>query len=508
MMRELMAYGLVVGALVAAAGWCLEALCRLARRPTRWVWLGALATTLVMMIAAPQRRPAMVPAAVLAQATPGAAARTDGAGSRLSLGTLTHAALAAVLRPVDAALATAARVPGAADAWIGAAWASLAALLIVLFTIAYGRLRRSARDWPITDVQGTRVRLAPEFGPAAVGLVAPEIVLPRWMLAHTAEQQRLALSHEGEHVRARDPLLLAMGCGAAVLMPWHPAVWWMLGRLRLAVELDCDSRVLRRRGISARAYGNALLDLASRCSGSLLGSPALAHGATHLERRLLAMTSQPSRFARARATVLTALAVTSLVAACEARLPTSSEVEHMDARAAERRVSTVGGVDSTAEYRVDGIVVARSTALALAPSEIVSIEIRRPKSGEPGRASVSIRTTKALAEGHSAVRHMHVAEAPHLVRKTDSGAVSLEPRNGMVVAADSPATRTRFAKDNFNGLIVIDGARADRGALARLTPAEIESVEVLKGGAAQQLYPEPEAANGVIVIKTVKGSGT
>ena len=40
MIREWMAYALVVGALVAATGLCLEALCRATGRASRWACRG------------------------------------------------------------------------------------------------------------------------------------------------------------------------------------------------------------------------------------------------------------------------------------------------------------------------------------------------------------------------------------------------------------------------------------------------------------------------------------
>ena len=58
--------------------------------------------------------------------------------------------------------------------------------------------------------------------------------------------------HEREHQRARDPLLLHAAAVGALVMPWNPAVWWMLSRLKLAVEMDCDARVFARDGPADR----------------------------------------------------------------------------------------------------------------------------------------------------------------------------------------------------------------------------------------------------------------
>src|SRR5262249_56789106 len=100
-------------------------------------------------------------------------------------------------------------------------------------------------------------------GPVVTGLVRPEIVVPRWMLQRAPSEQRVVLAHEAEHVRAGDALLLATASAAVILMPWNPALWYMLSRVRLAVELDCDARVLRG-GVAAMAYGTLLIDLAEQ----------------------------------------------------------------------------------------------------------------------------------------------------------------------------------------------------------------------------------------------------
>src|SRR4029077_189986 len=133
------------------------------------------------------------------------------------------------------------------------------------------RFRRARMAWPVTVLQGVRVRVAVRLGPARIRVAEaegiapvlmcvarPEIIVPRWLLDRAAEDQRLVVAHEAEHVRAHDALLLGMACAAGALVPWNPAVWFMLSRLRLAVELDCDARILRG-GATPRSYGTLLI---------------------------------------------------------------------------------------------------------------------------------------------------------------------------------------------------------------------------------------------------------
>ncbi|UFH46738.1 SusC/RagA family TonB-linked outer membrane protein [Flavobacterium galactosidilyticum] len=75
----------------------------------------------------------------------------------------------------------------------------------------------------------------------------------------------------------------------------------------------------------------------------------------------------------------------------------------------------------------------------------------------------------------------------------------------------NPSTRVvlrgnRSLLGNNEALIVIDGFPSSRGVLDRINPNDIDNVTILKGANASALYGT-EAANGVLVITTKKGSG-
>ncbi|HLL84757.1 MAG TPA: M56 family metallopeptidase, partial [Longimicrobium sp.] len=270
-----MLYSLLVSALVAAAAWVLEEVCRLLGRPVRWVWIGAMGATLALVALAPLRTSAATSlafdASVVRRSAP-LAAEDGGTGV---LAALTDAATAVRDLAGDTlreAATLGARIPGEA---LAGAWLALTAALLAVATGTLLRAGRERRRWPLREVAGTPVRVAPRVGPAVLGLRQPEVVVPRWLLEATPEEQRLVVLHEREHIRARDPLLLAAGCLGAALVPWNPAAWWMLRRLRTAVELDCDARVLRH-GVRPAAYGTLLIDMAGRGPGLTLGAPALA----------------------------------------------------------------------------------------------------------------------------------------------------------------------------------------------------------------------------------------
>ena len=188
---------------------------------------------------------------------------------------------------------------------------------------------------------GRRYAWRRDSGPAVLGLLRAEIVVPRSLLERSAEEQRLILVHEREHLRARDHLLLAGAWLVAIAFPWHPAVWALLARLRLAIELDCDARVLRA-GESPKSYGALLIDVAAHHGGIRIGALALADGPSHLERRILAMNAPRKRHALAYGAPLCGLGALLVLAACEAKVPTSAEIAQMDVATAEKSAAEAG----------------------------------------------------------------------------------------------------------------------------------------------------------------------
>jgi TonB family protein len=80
-----------------------------------------------------------------------------------------------------------------------------------------------------------------------------------------------------------------------ILLPWNIAVLWQATRLRLALEIDCDARVLAKNPDTGR-YARLLLAVAQlRSTTPLRAMVALAEGPSQLERRIKAMQSIPKR---------------------------------------------------------------------------------------------------------------------------------------------------------------------------------------------------------------------
>jgi uncharacterized membrane protein len=171
-------------------------------------------------------------------------------------------------------------------------------------------------------VLGVPVLVSRETGPAVVGVLSAMIVVPEWALSLAPLQLMLMLEHEQEHRRAADGRLLAAAYVALVAMPWNAVLWWQVFRLRVAVELDCDARVLRH--ADARSYGDLLLEVARpHRSPRLAGMIAFAERATQLERRIRCVARQRDRAVRGARAGAGLIALATLTVAWAAPRPSA-----------------------------------------------------------------------------------------------------------------------------------------------------------------------------------------
>jgi TonB family protein len=197
------------------------------------------------------------------------------------------------------------------------------ALAVGLLRAGIG-LRRRARGWRATVVDGTEVLVAPDIGPAVVRLGGLRVVLPEWALSVEPAARSLILLHEKEHREARDPDLLLGATVALMLVPWALPLWWQVRRLQLAVETDCDRRVMRA-GADAHAYGVLLLSVGARSPRQpLLAPTAFSEERSLLERRIEAMTSPSSKRRLVRTALATGVSALSVAAACMTPRPAAA----------------------------------------------------------------------------------------------------------------------------------------------------------------------------------------
>ena len=300
MIAAMMTFLFLVSCVVGLAAWLAERGLRGFGMPARFVWLGALLAG-----------PALMTTSALAPAgTP------SGSVGALPDVVLELPALIVGGDDVHAALV---------DRGLIVLWAASLLGVVAFLGWAWRRLARDARDWKPARVLGRDVSVSEGLGPAVTGMLRPRIVLPEWVLSLPEPQLRLVLAHEEEHRAARDPAVLAAAVGLVAGVAWNPVSWWLLRRLRGAIEIDCDRRVLRRAG-SRRAYGESLLTVAARAAQPVLPVAAFTEAPHTLERRLIAMTSRTSNRTRLAGTALVAAAVLVGAQACSVDSPVGEDV--------------------------------------------------------------------------------------------------------------------------------------------------------------------------------------
>lgn len=167
--------------------------------------------------------------------------------------------------------------------WIAGFWVACTGLTLTWLSWSARRLRRASDDWLPSDGGEEDCYITPSLGPGVTGVVRQRILLPQWVMGLSAEEQEMILSHEREHIRAGDNPLLAAGFGLVVLFPWILPLWWQFRRMRVAVELDCDRRVVRQCG-DPRRYGELLIRVAQ--GSTLLPVAPFSTRSSPLRRRI------------------------------------------------------------------------------------------------------------------------------------------------------------------------------------------------------------------------------
>jgi len=268
-----------IGVLFLVAGLAAERLLTLGGRPTRWVWIVAGAATTVLSVL-------RIPGGAPDQAAP-----PPGYAPPLLEPLVVTVARDSMLRSLDDLLVL--------------GWVVLSSLLVVTVLFAFARLVREGRSWKLGSLGNRSVLWSRDTGPTIVGLLRPRVVLPAWVRAIDSSEQELILAHEEEHVRAGDAPLRFLMTLPLFVFPWNPALWLQRHRLNLAVELDCDRRVMRRMPGHHHAYGNLLLRVGAGRNGlHRLALVSLSEGRSQLERRIRRLVEKMPRARRIQVSLL------------------------------------------------------------------------------------------------------------------------------------------------------------------------------------------------------------
>jgi TonB-dependent SusC/RagA subfamily outer membrane receptor len=373
MIAQLMGYSLVTAGLLGLAALAAEAALRVYGQPARWVWILALVGSIGLPVSS--------------LVAPGL--RIESTNPTL-IETIAGGAEAVLLPPVLQSLTAPRSWSSLVDLPLLLVWVAASVALLIVLVWSARRLARERIGWRHVRIGGTTAWLSEDTGPAVVGVLENSIVVPAWVLELEQDVQRLISLHEEEHLKAGDLRLMIAGLVLVLLAPWNVALWWQLRRLRVAVEADCDVRVLRK--------------------------------TSTLARRIHLMTWKP-RMRLGRAVGAAALAATFGLLACEATSVTVVETEAPDAQlVAEGEgadttlvyVRMVGGDDDEPLYIVDGVIVGRGMidvdALHIESIEVVKGSAAQALYGDRAANGIIHITTKSGEELHEAVKLVRVKE--------------------------------------------------------------------------------------------------
>jgi len=515
-------YCLLTSVLLGLAAFAAERALGHYRKPVRGVWVAALAGSLLLPIVA------YVLPAVVARLSP------MPQGIPISMASLS-VLMAEGASAGDAAgfeWGAFASAAGTLLAWL---WGVSVLALSGYLVGSYRGLKREMEGWTPGKVLDAPVMMSRDRGPAVVGIRRGVIVMPTWIADLEEELLRLVFLHEREHQRAGDQRWFAFGLVSAIAMPWNPIVWWQLHRLRLAIEYDCDRRVLER-GVSRRDYAEALLAVGSRVSEAPFAAAAFTERKPAVERRLRRMTEPLRRLRGARAAIAGGLGTLALILACGSPPPTASENEMARAtytlRETEAPASVVQRADrpafipydrpptltNRAEVR-DALNAAYPAAMkASGEGGRVELWLHIDQQGEVAgyeikTSSGNERLDRAAAEVAESMRF-----TPALNRDQPTDVWVSQWLTFESAAAPRPLLEERreglerlrgdaTVDAEVNPLIVIDGViQGESFTLEDVSPDDIDHIEIIKGGAAVSLYGE-RGSNGVIQI-TTKDAGT
>jgi bla regulator protein BlaR1 len=301
-----MLYVIMVSLLLSTGAFLAERAARLKRIGTRWIWITAIVTSLLL--------PTLVSSVTFELPS----VFNDSVANRIvALRQTTTLTLSPALWLTGEPEPPSWRV---ADANIRRVWIGVSSVMLLALVASGIQLGFRKRRWQRDTVAGTVVYVTADVGPAVVGLLRPKIALPAWVKHASPSQQSAVLAHEQSHLDVCDPQLFTVALALLVFMPWNLPLWWQLRRLRYAIEIDCDARVLRG-GIDPAHYSETLITVGERQSAYVGAVTAMSESKSFLEERIEHMIRKPIRWRRLGAATLASVAVAITAIAAQVSPP-------------------------------------------------------------------------------------------------------------------------------------------------------------------------------------------
>lgn len=452
MIAAWMLFAIELSALLFISAWIAERALRQLKKPVRGVWVAALAGANLLPVLLLR-----MPAVSSMTEKWALSVAPDGGLSRLSNSLVTL-------------------------------WVVAATIGLIICVSAVWRMGRTRNAWRNEHVDNTPVLVSHDVGPALVGVMQYSIVLPQWACSLEQDARRLLLAHEREHARKFDPMLLTVAALAVVAAPWNVFNWLFFRRLHLAVELDCDQRVLRAHP-DTRSYGALLLDVAERVLPSVMPAAAFVEHGASLETRIDAMSERKKPYQSLRVASGLALSLVFAAAACFTPRPYAIIIVNPPATAAAQQAVAVLAADQSAGRAAPAATQQHGPVLAADQSSSAVAEVLAAAAREVARsrpvASIRDSATRAAPSALAKlvdenVRSAMAADAAGLSPVAPSAATrALDyaeiERMRLLIAKNAPRSLGNFARADSALVLLLN----DNGVVRNQTSIPLNSTDDL-----------------------------
>jgi TonB-dependent SusC/RagA subfamily outer membrane receptor len=366
-------------------------------------------------------------------------------------------------------------------------------------------------------------------------------------LKHTSEELQTILQHERVHTLQWHTLDILIAEVNKIIYWFNPGMWVLKNAVRENLEFIADKKVLES-GKDAKQYQYELLHVITGAHKAT--AIATQFSLLHLKNRIKMMNKQKSKkWNKIKyfllIPILCAVAVVvaqnnskSVIAQANAIEPKVSitkqdNIKDFISRHKKIKTTTLAGIDYTLsgyqnlpstlenDYRIE-VKTINGVAFAIAYDENWK-EVSRIKLGgsnnkeikkwedkygkiPPPPPPVGSLNGKASLPALVPDEVSNIKEEAVVVRKMQGNIekvnIEFKEKDAVVKVSD----KQNFKLTNKNGtepLYVIDGKITTGEVLSKLSPNQIESVDVLKDNSATVLYGE-QGKNGVVLIKTKK----
>ena len=311
-MLAMISYVLIVSSLLSVAALVAEFAAKQRRTSKRWIWMTTIGASLLLPLIIPNVT-IQIPNLIGPQNTTRVIALRDA--------TSVHLPMAALDPGMPDANARAYRL----QSMFHSIWLAMSLLMLIGVVLSGCLLYWRKRRWVQGSLCGRSVMIAPDVGPAVVGLLRPRIVVPTWLLQDSVIRQQFVLAHEQSHLDAGDPQMLTIALCLLIAMPWNLPLWWQFHRLRRAIEVDCDARVLRD-GLDVAEYCEALIQVGQSQSSYIGAVAAMSESGSFLEQRIKVMLLKPGKWARLSALAMIGASFGMAAFAAQVMPPESADI--------------------------------------------------------------------------------------------------------------------------------------------------------------------------------------